>query len=263
MVTRTEELSALTKAIKTLTGREPVVRMLATSVFLVPVLPGELSLIYYAAGAEKAELPDVQGQLIHLDQDVWIRSAALVVSRLKVRIGQGERLYARKGVVARVDKKAAVDFQREHHLQQAIAGKYRYGLFIDGELSALMVFSGGRLMRHTEGFRSFECLRFCTKQGTVVVGAFSRLMAFFIKEFKPDDIMTYVDRDWSDGEKFARMGFEVAGQTQAQRFWVHQRSFARITEKEYASLPEVEQKAWYPVSNSGSLKMVSVLNPRN
>jgi hypothetical protein len=263
MDTSTKELSALSKAVENLTGRQPVVQMLSASVVRIAVLPGELSVIYYFAGASKSKVTFPEEKLIHLDHDVWLRSAPLVCSRLKVRVGLGERMYARKGVVARVDKMRAINFQREHHLQQAVAGKYRYGLFIDGELTALMVFSGGRLMQHTEGYRSFECLRFCTKQGTVVIGAFSRLMAFFILEFKPDDIMTYVDKDWSDGSKFTQLGFVAAGETGPQRFWVHRTDFERISEKDYTKLSEADKRAYYSVQNSGSLKMVRVLNPTN
>jgi len=263
MVTITKDLQALREAVEELTGERPAVERLSACIYLLPVLPGRLSIIYYMAGASKPIQARKTEDLIHLDQDVWLKNAALVRNRLKVRIGRGDRLYARKGVIARLDKKRAVEFQQEHHLQQAVAGKYRYGLFIDGELSALMVFSGGRLMRHTEGYRSFECLRFCSRKGTVVIGGFSRLMTFFIKEFGPDDIMTYVDKDWSDGAKFIQMGFAPAGETQPQRFWVNNITWLRISEKEYDKLPLSEQAYYYSVKNSGSLKMIKVLNPMN
>lgn len=261
MVTSTEDLLALSETIEGLTGERSALEVLSPSILFFPVQTGELSIVYYLAGARKTGLQVKPGKLIHLDQDVWLKNPEQVRKRLKVRIGQGERLYARKGVVARLDKKRAVEFQQEHHLQQAVPGKYRYGLFIEGELTAIMVFSGGRLMRHTEGYRSFECLRFCSRQGTVVIGAFSRLMAFFIKEFSPDDIMTYVDKDWSDGAKFAQMGFVPAGETEPQRFWVNHQNFQRLSEKEYDKLPQPVQGNYYPVDNSGSLKMVKVLNP--
>lgn len=261
MVKSTKELAALAEIVEQLTGeRAPAERLSATS-YLFSVLPKELSLIYYLAGAQKTVLPALPEKLIHLDHDVWLRNRRLVENRLKVRVGQGERLYARKGVIARVDKKRAVEFQQEHHLQQAVAGKYRYGLFIDGDLVALMVFSGGRLMRHTQGYRSFECLRFCSRQGTVVIGAFTRLMAFFVREFCPDDIMTYVDKDWSDGEKFRQMGFALIGETVPQQFWVCRSSYLRISEREYDKLSPSEKESYYPVENTGSLKMVRAFIP--
>ncbi|ULT28536.1 hypothetical protein KUH03_19615 [Sphingobacterium sp. E70] len=87
-------------------------------------------------------------------------------------------------------------FLVEHHLQTALPGKYRYGLYEQGELVSIAVFSGGRRMNDkNEEYRSFELLRFCNKSGYNVIGGLSKLITAFAKDFHPGDIMTYTDRD--------------------------------------------------------------------
>jgi hypothetical protein len=192
---------------------------------------------------------------IQIDEDIWLRKSELLLNRLKVLMGRGERVYARQCVTARIDKQTALDFQKEHHLQEELPGKYRYGLFHHGELVAVMVFSGGRLMRHSENYRSFECLRFCSKQRLVIIGGFSKLLKAFVLDFKPNDIMTYVDADWSNGSKFEKLGFIKILVTQPQAFFVNKENNKRTVLRESEDY-ENFNTSFYKVANSGSIKMI-------
>jgi len=224
-----------------------------------------LLVLYYmpAAGLKVHDYPTKQTEkkIIHIDEDIWLYKPVLVLSRIKVILGMGERIYARQCVVARIDKKTALYFQEEHHLQESIPGKYRYGLFFEGELMAVMVFSGGRIMKHTADYRSFECLRFCSKQGLVIIGGFSKLIQAFVKDFHPNDVMTYVDKDWSDGSKFESMGFVRILDTIPQCFWVSNETKERISIKVYEKLDAFAREHFYEVCNSGSIKMIQYLHP--
>jgi hypothetical protein len=99
-------------------------------------------------------------QTLHIDVDLLRSSKRKVINRIKGILGLGERIYARETVAARIDKKVAIAFQEEHHLQVALPGKYRYGLFYEGELVSVAVFSGGRRMNG-------NCFAFATKQTTM------------------------------------------------------------------------------------------------
>src|SRR5690606_3503625 len=131
---------------------------------------------------------------------------------------------------------------------------YRYGLFLEGELMAVAVFSGGRQMRHTENYRSFECIRFCTKQQFVVVGGLSKLLEAFIRDFKPNDIMTYVDLDWSDGKNFESLGFVEINKIEPQAFWVNKDTQERLSFKELPT--DYNTDHYYKLVNSGSARMI-------
>lgn len=75
--------------------------------------------------------------------------------------------------------------------------------------------------------RSAELIRFCNLLNCTVVGGLDKLLKTFIEETNPDDLMTYADRDWSDGRSYQRLGFELIEQTHPQTFWVDSQTFER------------------------------------
>lgn len=220
----------------------------------------QLTILYYKNGAKRviALDPNLEKKaLIHIDEDVWHLKSVLLLNRLATLYGQAEKSNARQTVVARIDKKVAMEFQEEHHLQGALPGKYRYGLFKDGDLLAVAVFSGLRNMRHTENYRSIELLHFCQKGQHLVMGGLSKILSTMIRDFSPNDIMTYIDRDWSEGDKFESLGFERKGITDPHCFKVNRNTFERSL---YRSIDEPpEEKDHYFVRNLGSVKMVKLI----
>ncbi|MEC3878044.1 hypothetical protein [Parapedobacter sp. 10938] len=222
-----------------------------------------LCIVYYAVEAEKRVPMTCIGRCIHIDEDLWATRSQLLLNRIAALMGHAQRVYARNTVVARVEKRVALSFLQEHHLQVALPGKYRYGLYHDGELVAVAVFSGGRRMAEKPtDYRSYELLRFCHKQGVHVVGGFSKLLDGFRRDFNPDDIMTYADKDWSDGSRYRKLGFTEVGETAPQLFWVDMRTMQRYYERTLPSevaamLPDERPTAGYvAVHNSGSIKLV-------
>ncbi len=225
-----------------------------------------LRIVYYLCAPGKHLVVSDDVRYIHVDEDVWITKPELLLQRIASLAGRAARIHARETVVARIDKPVAMAFQHDHHLQVALPGKYRYGLFHEGELVAVAVFSGGRKMDgKPEAYRSYELLRFCHKQGVQVVGGFSKLLDAFQQEFNPGDIMTYADKDWSDGSTYRKVGFAIVNETAPQLFWID-----RSTMKRYhnSSLPtelmektpqELQGLGYVPIYNSGSIKLVKTL----
>lgn len=236
------------------------VAAMSSNIYSIDFSYHNLVIYYYLPESTRIHLDRASSKkaIIHLDEDRWLNRGDLVINRILNRLGQVERLYGRTGVVARIDKKTTLSFLEEHHLHTPIPGKYRYGLFIDGELMSIGVFSGGRLMRHTEGYRSFECIRFCTKQGYVVVGGLSKLLKAFSQDFRPSDVMTYVDRDWSDGRGYEKLGFERVGYTEPQYYLIDRKNHQRTAyQPESAETKEILKKgSHYLLANSGSTKMI-------
>jgi len=151
----------------------------------------------------------------------------------------------------------ALSFQRQHHLLVALPGKYRYGLFRDGELVSVAVFGGGRRMNgRPDDYRSFELLRFCHRSGFRVVGGLSKLIRAFVRDFHPGDIMTYVDRDWTRDSNLRAIGFSAVGEIPPQRFWLSGGTRHPIRSAEdLAQLRKIHPCGWQR-ENSGSVKMV-------
>lgn len=194
---------------------------------------------------------------VHIDEDQLEQKFDLIVQRIVAQSINNRRIYARKTIVARLDKKVSQQFLLEHHLQIPILGKYRYGLYEQGELVSIAIFSGGRRMNDKDdAYRSFELLRFCNKSGYNVIGGLSKLIKAFVKDFSPGDIMTYTDRDWNQDSSLEKIGFIAKEITTPINFWVTgSKRFTYRTEEELKALMDLSPIG-FPKENLGSIKMI-------
>ena len=139
-----------------------------------------------------------------------------------------------------------------HHVMGFANSYYKLGLFKKDELLAIATFSKGRKMnRLPEGRRSFELIRFCNASGLTVVGGLSKLLKHFINLTDAGDIMTYIDKDQSEGKAFLKLGFKLLSETDPIEFKLHKNSLKR-TNKETIHFEEDYQL----IKNSGNLKLV-------
>jgi len=155
--------------------------------------------------------------IIHLHQDLWYSHSTIIKSRLKAKCGiasQQKRIYARQTTVKRITLQQSQEFLNKHHLWSSTKAKFNYGLFTKDEkekLVAVATFSPRRhITRHTHPkYRSHELIRYCTCTNTILVGGITKLLAAFVKDVAPDDIMTCIDRDWGTGfDNWYSIGFE-------------------------------------------------------
>lgn len=151
--------------------------------------------------------------VIHLHEDVWADKREICQSRLLMKCGQvDKRYFARKTVARRIDSCLAREFLTEHHLWGFTKAKYYYGLYAaDGDESSLVAvasFSSRRkVIRDDTSHKSHELIRFSTKRDTNVVGGISKLIKAFVRDVRPDDIITVVDRDWGNASGWHSLGF--------------------------------------------------------
>lgn len=248
----------LIEALEQAVGLLAKVSLVQDGIYRVTILGRSVRLFVYADFVENRITPSDDLPSIHLDHDILRQQFDKTVARIITLLGYGEKLHARQTVVARIDKKVAMEFQHEHHLQSVLPGKYRYGLFLDGELVSIAVFSGGRKMNdRPEDYRSFELLRFCHKNHFLVVGGLSKLIKAFQKDFDPGDVMTYVDRDWSQDSALKSLGFVEVATIPPQRYALEGNNRKSIPEVEYQNILSAPYtNSLLLKSNSGSTKMV-------
>jgi hypothetical protein len=94
-------------------------------------------------------------------------------------------------------------------------------------------------------------IRFCNASGLTVVGGLSKLLKHFINLTDAGDIMTYIDKDQSEGKAFLKLGFKILSETDPIEFKLHKNSLKR-TNKETIHFEEDYQL----IKNSGNLKLV-------
>jgi len=66
----------------------------------------------------------------------------------------------------------------------------------------------------------YELLRFCSKLNTNVIGGANKLFKHFIKNYHPNEITTYADRSWSNGNLYKQLGFNYIGKTKPNYYYI-------------------------------------------
>jgi len=148
--------------------------------------------------------------LIFLWFDLWENKPKVVLSKLTHLFGLSTKLHARKAKVEFVDKAECKLFFTNNHLNQPVIGYKRIGLLIDNKMVALASFAKRRKFR--DGTYSAELLQFSTLNNHHINGGLSKIIKHFTKSHPIDSLMTYIDLDWSTGEKFKKIGFEIDSQ---------------------------------------------------
>lgn len=203
-------------------------------------------------GRPLAETDDAFHHIIH--EDVWRLRTTAVSNRIMALCGQFTAVHGRQCTVRRIEKPAAEDFLNRYHVGGYVAAYYKLGLYKKDELLAVATFSKGRLMhRDQPGKKSYEMLRFATAGGIQVHGGLSKLIQAFTALTGCIHLMTYADREWTDGRSYERLGFEKTGQTPPLKFMVNTADYNRIQASTWT--PDMPGN-WIAVSNRGNDKYI-------
>ena len=139
-------------------------------------------------------------RLIHIFEDEIEYKFDIVKSRLLSILGVfNEKIYARKCEIKEVNKKEKRNFINNNHIQGDTNSSINLGLYYNNELVSVMTFSNERVIyKSTNNNNNYELIRFCSKLNTLVIGGFSKLLKYFIKNYKPSIIKTFADIRWSN-----------------------------------------------------------------
>ena len=196
-------------------------------------------------------------QLIHVWSNDWDNKKPIVKSVILSKLGDTNKLMARKCNIIIVKSKIAKPFYDANHLKGYRAAKYHIGLEYNGEFVMCMSFS-----RHKK--HEWELIRMATKLDTTVVGGMSKILSHFLKLTDAGTIMSYVDRDISNGKSYETVGFELIGNTGPSYWYVdiagntipRQQMQKSVREKDGFDGSEDEyakQLGLFKISNSGNL----------
>lgn len=160
-------------------------------------------------------------QLLHIWDCDWKRKKPIIESIIRSKVNKIEnKIYARKCIIKEISSKEKIEFLDQNHLQGPSISKINYGLYYNDELVSVMTF--GKLRKnmnqvHKEGH--FELIRFCNKLNTTVIGGASKLLIHFIKTEKPLNIISYANRDISNGNLYEKLGFNKVHETTPGYHW--------------------------------------------
>ena len=191
----------------------------------------EISRIYSEAGSYP----------LIITEDRWYSQNEAMCQRILSHLEIFTQIYARNCEIRRIDKATAKAFLEAHHSYGDAACKYRYGLYLKrhtghnainplhpGTLVAVATFSNARKwVKGDKTIRSYEWTRYASLPGVRLSGGMGRLLKAFIKDVKPDDIMTYADLEWSEGKVYEQLGFTLEGTRPSVTFTIDTSEWSR------------------------------------
>lgn len=139
-------------------------------------------------------------KLIHIFEDEWIFNKNIIKSKIKNSLGLiDKKIFARKCEIKIVNLEEKRLFLNNNHIQGDTVDEIRLGLYYNEELISLITFIKLRnwMGDYKKKDNSWELSRFCSKIDYNIVGGFSKLLNFFIKNYNPNFILTFADCRWS------------------------------------------------------------------
>lgn len=194
----------------------------------------------------------------------WFNKKEIILSIISSKIGKNKRVFARNCEIKKVNKQEAEIFLNQNHLLGFKSAYFKYALYNQQEIIAIATFSKGRKMNRLEANkRSFELISFCCKKNVSVTGGLSKLIKAFVTHLQPGDIMTYIDKDWSDGSAYLNLGFKIHSETEPQSYVFDKTNFEKyqlekLPENIFIALQSNNNNLEI-VKNSGNLKLVYTL----
>lgn len=159
-------------------------------------------------------------KLIHIFSSSWNEKKNVWKNFIRNQLGLNDNiLYARKCEIREVSINDKDNFLDQNHIQGSDKSRFKFGLYYENDLVAVMTFSKARFTKHCE----WELSRYATKGGYSVVGGFSKLLKHMTNNH-PGDIVSYADRTYSQGNVYLKNGFELIATNKPSYYYKHKNS---------------------------------------
>jgi hypothetical protein len=152
-------------------------------------------------------------RIINIWEDYWDFKSDIIKSQIRNWLGLTKnKIFARKCQIKEISSENSSKFLNANHIQGAVRSNIKLGLYYNFELVSVMTFDqfeGRKKME--EG--SWNLSRFCNKLNTNVVGGSSKMLKYFVKNYNSKRIISYADKDWSEGSLYEKIGFNKIYET--------------------------------------------------
>lgn len=163
---------------------------------------------------DKLKYFDEKGiRIINIWEDDWIFRKEIIKSQVKNILKVNEKIGARICEIKEIkNTKLIKDFLNENHIQGFVNSKIKIGIFNNDKIIGVMTFDqfeGRKKMNDDE----WNLNRFCTLTNINITGGASKLLKYFIDNWKPKRIISYADKNWSKGDVYFKLGFKLIDET--------------------------------------------------
>lgn len=142
--------------------------------------------------------------LITIFEDEWLSKKDIVKSIIRNKLGLTQKLFARKLTFQEVNDFSLVRlFLKENHLQGTCNFDRAFALYKEDEIVAVMTYG-----KHHRNSSKYVLNRLCFKKDLTIVGGASKLFKNSLKLLSVDEIISWCDLRWSEGNVYELLGFE-------------------------------------------------------
>lgn len=152
-------------------------------------------------------------RLIQIFEHEWKNKKNIVTSMIRNAFGKSSRIYARRCKISVIKDNISSRFMEKSHIQGHRAARLHIALIYNENIVAVMSFN-----KHHK--YEWEIIRFANALNTSVVGGASRLFRYFVKNYKPSQVISYADRRYSTGDLYKNLEFKFDGTTSPNYFYV-------------------------------------------
>lgn len=136
-----------------------------------------------------------------------IHKKELVFGMIKNQLGYSKKIGARKTKIKENKAKDVRKFFEENHLAGFANGSSYIGLYIGDELLSCLILGNSR------SSKEIEIIRFATKIGYNVVGGFSKIVNYILKNKNIESLISFADKRISTGELYIKSGWREVSNT--------------------------------------------------
>lgn len=233
----------------------------------VTIIPIPLNATSAAAAAEQSsairKAMSIHPGAIAVAEDRWRKANSMISCRLLAHLGIFRGIFARDCEVRKISHTEADRFLNCHHSYGGAKSRYNYGIFLKrdrvrlnnmdslpypahsltcvpedyhmpasaikpGTIIAAAEFSNARRwVKSDREIRSYEWIRYASLPDVRINGGMGKVLKHFIEEVHPDDIMSYADLEWSDGQTYTQLGFIPEGEKSPVTFIIDKATWER------------------------------------
>lgn len=133
-----------------------------------------------------------------------------------------KRIYARNTTSETVSSDIADEFITQYHNQGLVTigkGRYDVGLFYEGELVGLTTFANSRTKAKARQYQH-ELIRMTFKTDVRIVGGASKMIKYYIDDFKPRNFFTYQTTSGENSDVYLKSGMTLRSSGSDKRILV-------------------------------------------
>lgn len=152
--------------------------------------------------------------VIQIFENEWRDYTDIVKSIISNRMRANITIYARQCKINEISESEYRLFLEKNHIQGYATSKIKLALSYNDDILSVIGIGKNRFVSN-----DMEIIRFCTKLNTNIVGGFSKLLSYVIKNYDFMNLISYVNLRYFTGESMNICGFKLISITSPNYYY--------------------------------------------